>query len=48
MFAIEIVQTVTPGLVEAFARLLPQQNPDVRQPTAEQLAEVVEAPGNTP
>jgi ribosomal protein S18 acetylase RimI-like enzyme len=47
MFAIEIVQTVIPDLVEAFARLLPQQNPDALQPTAEQLAEVVEAPGNS-
>lgn len=47
MFAIAIVQTVTPDLAEAFARLLPQQNPAALQPTAEQLAEVVEAPGNT-
>lgn len=47
MFAIEVVQTVTPDLAEAFARLLPQQNADALQPAAEQLAEVVAAPGNT-
>ena len=37
---IEVVSTVTPELVEAFARLLPQQSAGARHPTAEQLAEL--------
>jgi ribosomal protein S18 acetylase RimI-like enzyme len=44
---IEAVTRVTPELVEAFARLLPQQSPGARHPTAEQLTQVVEAPANT-
>lgn len=44
---IETVSSVTPDLVEAFARLLPQQSPGARRPTAEQLRAVVEAPANT-
>ena len=42
-----MVKGVTPELVEAFARLLPQQSPGARHPTAEQLAAVAEAQGNT-
>jgi ribosomal protein S18 acetylase RimI-like enzyme len=44
---IEVVGSVTPELVEAFARLLPQQSPGARHPTAEQLRAVAEAPGNS-
>ena len=44
---IEIVNVVTTELVEAFARLLPQQSPGARHPTAEQLTAVAEAQGNT-
>lgn len=44
---IEVVTSVTSELVEAFARLLPQQSPGARHPTAEQLTAVVEAPTNT-
>ena len=44
---IEIVRSVTPELVEAFARLLPQQSLGARHPTAEQLTAVAEAQGNT-
>jgi len=44
---IEIVTSVTPELVEAFATLLPQQSPGARHPTADQLTAVVERPGNT-
>jgi ribosomal protein S18 acetylase RimI-like enzyme len=44
---IEIVRRVTPELVEAFARLLPQQSAGARHPTAEQLTAVAEAQGNT-
>ena len=44
---IEHVTHVTPELVEAFARLLPQQSPDARHPTTEQLAAVIAVPINT-
>ena len=44
---IEVVSAVTTELVEAFARLLPQHSVDARLPTAEQLTEVISAPGNT-
>ena len=44
---IEIVKSVTPDLVEAFARLLPQQSPGARHPTAEQLDAVIAPPTNT-
>lgn len=44
---IEVVKSVTPELVEAFARLLPQQSPNARHPTAEQLAAVIAPPTNT-
>ncbi|MCC6179223.1 MAG: GNAT family N-acetyltransferase [Chloroflexi bacterium] len=44
---IEIVQSITPEVVEAFARLLPQQSPGVRHPTVEQLTAVIETPTNT-
>ena len=44
---IEIVKDVTPELVEAMGRLLPQQSPGARHPTAEQLAAIIAAPTNT-
>jgi ribosomal protein S18 acetylase RimI-like enzyme len=44
---IEAITSVTPELVGAFARLLPQQGPGTRRPTAEQLEAVVGAPTNT-
>jgi ribosomal protein S18 acetylase RimI-like enzyme len=44
---IEAVTAIPPELVEAFARLLPQQNPGARHPTAEQLTAIVSAPTNT-
>ena len=44
---IEAVTSVTPELVEAFARLLPQQSPGARQPTTGQLTAMVEAQGHT-
>ena len=44
---IEVVKTITPELVEAFARLLPQQSASARHPTAEQLAAVIEPATNT-
>ena len=44
---IEAVTSVTPELVEAFARLLPQQSVGARHPTTEQLMTVVEAQANT-
>lgn len=44
---IERVTVVTPELVEAFARLLPQQSAGARHPTAEQLAAVIQSPANT-
>jgi ribosomal protein S18 acetylase RimI-like enzyme len=44
---IEVVTTVTPELVEAMARLLPQQSPGARHPTAEQLEAVIAPPTNT-
>jgi ribosomal protein S18 acetylase RimI-like enzyme len=44
---IEAVSSVTPELVEAFARLLPQQSPGARHPTAEQLRAIAEQPGTT-
>jgi ribosomal protein S18 acetylase RimI-like enzyme len=44
---IEAVTSITPELVETFARLLPQQTLGARHPTAEQLAAVVEVPTNT-
>jgi ribosomal protein S18 acetylase RimI-like enzyme len=44
---IEVVTSVTPEHVGAFARLLPQQSPGARYPTAEQLTAVVESPTNT-
>jgi ribosomal protein S18 acetylase RimI-like enzyme len=44
---IESVKTVTPELVEAFARLLPQHNPRARHPTAEQVAAVITPATNT-
>ena len=44
---IEVVTSVTSELVEAFARLLPQQSQGARHPTAEQLAAIVEAQGHT-
>jgi ribosomal protein S18 acetylase RimI-like enzyme len=44
---IEAVTGVTPELVEAFARLLPQQSPGARHPTAQQLSAIVEAQGHT-
>ena len=43
---IEAVTSVTPELVEAFARLLPQQSPRARHPTAQQLTAVVEGATN--
>lgn len=45
--SIERVTHVTPDLVEAFARLLPQHSRDSRQPTHEQLAQVVAMAGLT-
>jgi ribosomal protein S18 acetylase RimI-like enzyme len=44
---IEPVTSVTPELVEAFARLLPQQGPGARHPTHEPLAAIVSAQGHT-
>lgn len=44
---IETVTAVTPELVEAFARLLPQQSVGARHPTAEQLTAVIDSPTNT-
>ena len=44
---IETVTSVTPELVAAFARLLPQQSPGARHPTHEQLAAIVGAQGHT-
>jgi len=44
---IETVRSITPELVESFARLLPQQSRGARHPTAQQLAAVVEVPTNT-
>jgi ribosomal protein S18 acetylase RimI-like enzyme len=43
---IEIVKAVSPELVDAFARLLPQQSLGARHPTAEHLAAVI-APSTT-
>jgi ribosomal protein S18 acetylase RimI-like enzyme len=44
---IETVTSVTPEIVEAFARLLPQQSPGARHPTHAQLAAIVAAQGHT-
>jgi ribosomal protein S18 acetylase RimI-like enzyme len=44
---IEVVTSIGEEHVEAFARLLPQQSPGARHPTAEQLTAVVQAPVNT-
>jgi ribosomal protein S18 acetylase RimI-like enzyme len=44
---IEAVARITPEIVEAFARMLPQQSPGARLPTAEQLTAVAQQPGNT-
>ena len=44
---IEAVTSVTPELVEAFARLLPQQSKGARHPTAQQLTAIVEAQGHS-
>src|SRR6266545_128941 len=44
---IEALTEITPGVVEAFARLMPQHSASSRLPTAEQLAAIVSAPGHT-
>jgi ribosomal protein S18 acetylase RimI-like enzyme len=44
---IEAVRSITPEIVETFARLLPQQTAGARHPTADQLTAVVEVPTNT-
>lgn len=44
---IEVIRTVTAELVDAFARLLPQQSANARHPTAEQLAAVIAPATNT-
>lgn len=44
---VEAITGVTPELVDAFARLLPQQSPGARHPTAEQLRAIAEQPGTT-
>src|SRR2546421_9192231 len=41
------VDEVTPSLVEAFARLMPQLSPTVAAPAAADLQEMVDAPGTT-
>jgi ribosomal protein S18 acetylase RimI-like enzyme len=43
---IETVATVTPELVAALARLLPQLSPGVREPTHDDLTRVVGEPGS--
>lgn len=44
---VEAVTSVTPELVAAFARLLPQQSPDARHPGHAELVAVVQAESNT-
>ena len=43
---LETVTSITPEHVQAFARMLPQQSPGARHPTAEQLTAVAQQPGN--
>lgn len=44
---IELIRSITPEHVEAFARLLPQQSQGARHPTAEQLTAVANQQGNS-
>src|SRR5438046_1086163 len=44
---IEALTEITPAVVEAFARLMPQHSASSRLPTAEHLRGVVESPANT-